>query len=85
MARAVHFPPGAWPLEMRAATAAGFCDEPSVEAFLRKVEAGQYPQPARVDGSHPKWHRARLEEAIARRHGLRIDSAPIAESIEGLI
>jgi len=34
MARPVVCPSGAWPLEMRAGTAAAYCDEPSVDAFL---------------------------------------------------
>ena len=46
MARAVAPPLGSWPLEMRAETAAAYCDEPSVEAFLAKVARGIYPQPA---------------------------------------
>jgi len=70
---------------MRAATAAGFCDEPSTEAFLRKVELGLYPAPLRQGGALPKWHRARLEEAIARRHGLLVTGAPLAENVEDLI
>jgi hypothetical protein len=37
MSRAVAIPHGSWPLEMRAETAAAYCDEPSVEAFLAKV------------------------------------------------
>ncbi|WP_166802235.1 hypothetical protein [Microvirga pakistanensis] len=45
MGRPVSYPAGAWPLEMRAETAAAFCDEPSVEAFLKKVSRGVYCQP----------------------------------------
>ena len=73
MSRSVTFPPGAWPLEMRSATAAAYCDEPSVEAFLRQVRRGVYSQPVRTNGSLPKWHRAKLDRDIARRHGLRAD------------
>ena len=40
MSRAVAIPHGSWPLEMRAETAAAYCDEPSVEAFLSKVAKG---------------------------------------------
>jgi hypothetical protein len=66
----VNFPYGAWPEEMRSETAAAYCDEPSVKAFLSKVKQGAYPSPCRRAGISPKWHRAKLDEAIARRHGL---------------
>jgi len=71
MARPVAIPIGAWPLEMRAETAAAYCDEPSIEAFLAKVAKELYPAPIRVPGAAPKWHRHKLDAAIARRHGLR--------------
>jgi hypothetical protein len=70
MSRPVAIPMGSWPLEMRAETAAAYCDEPSVEAFLAKVKLGIYPQPMRCKGSLPKWHRHKLDAAISRRHGL---------------
>ena len=70
MTRCVNYPIGAWPTEMRAETAAAYCDEPSVEAFRWKVKQGTYPKPCRQKGMVPKWHRARLDQAIARRHGL---------------
>ena len=47
MGRRVNYPNGAWPTEMRAETAAGYCDEPSVEAFLSKVKLGLYPKPCK--------------------------------------
>jgi len=85
MARPVANPIGAWPLEMRAETAAAFCDEPSVEAFHAKVRQGLYSEPSRVKGSLPKWHRGRLERDIARRHGLKYDGPTLAENVEDLI
>jgi len=85
MARPVAPSHGSWPLEMRAETAAAYCDEPSVEAFLAKVARGIYPQPARAKGSLPKWHRAKLDDDIARRHGLRSDGPPLAEDVTELI
>lgn len=85
MRRAVACPAGAWPLEMRAETAAAYCDEPSVEAFHDKVRRGVYPSPARHDGSLPKWHRQRLDAAIAARHGLRAELTPLAEDVASLI
>lgn len=85
MARPVTFPAGPWPMEMRAATAAAFCDEPSVDAFLAKVERGVYSAPVRVKGCLPKWHQERLKSDIARRHGLTLGSSPLTESVEDLI
>jgi hypothetical protein len=83
--RAVACPLGSWPLEMRAATAAAYCDEPSVEAFLAKVAKGVYSQPARPRGALPKWHRAKLDRDIARRHGLRFEVSTLAEDATELI
>ena len=76
--------PGAWPLEMRAETAAAYCDEPSVEAFLKKV-GKIYSEPARMKGSLHKWHRAKLDRDIARKHGLRAEGPPLAEDAAELI
>lgn len=74
MTRGVNYPTGSWPTEMRAETAAAYCDEPSVEAFLSKVKHRVYPSPCRQPGILPKWHRTKLDEAIARRHGLLVAS-----------
>ena len=70
MSRSVAIPFGSWPLEMTAPYAAGYCGEPSVEGFLSKAKAGIYPEPTRCEGALPKWHRHKLDAAIARRHGL---------------
>jgi hypothetical protein len=74
-----------WPLEMRAETAAAYCDEPSVRAFLAKVDRGIYSAPARQKGCLPKWHRRKLEQDIARRHGLSLDLPIITEDATELI
>lgn len=74
----VTYPPN-WPLEMRACTAAAFCDEPSVETFRAKVKQGLYPKPLKVNGCMEKWYKPALEQAIARRHGVGHDTAPEAE------
>jgi hypothetical protein len=84
-ARKASGPNGAWPQEMRAATAAAYCDEPSVDAFMAKVQRGIYSAPIRVKGCLPKWHRAKLDRDIARRHGLRHDEPVVAENVEDLI
>ena len=84
MSRAVSIPHGSWPLEMRAETAAAYCDEPSVEAFLKKVPT-IYSAPIKIKGCLPKWHRHKLEQDIARRHGIRISAPALIEDAEGLI
>lgn len=84
MSRPVARLSGVWPQEMRAETAAAYCDEVSVEAFLSKVERGVYCRPTRAPGCPPKWHRTKLDFDIARRHGLA-GAMPPTESIEGLI
>jgi hypothetical protein len=65
---------------MRAETAAAYCDEPSVEAFLAKVSKGFYPNPSRSKGSLAKWHRYKLDGSIARRHGLQFDRPEIEDA-----
>lgn len=83
--RPVSIPAGSWPLEMRAETAAAYCDEPSVQAFTAKVDKGVYPAPFRARGCLPKWHRQRLDHAIAVRHGLAsIQTLPV-ENIEDML
>ena len=86
MSRKVNSPVGAWPTEMRAETAAAYCDEPSVDAFLSKVRQGTYPSPCRQEGILPKWHIAKLNAAIAQRHGLiPAGGASLAEDVTDLI
>jgi hypothetical protein len=38
--RAATIPAGSWPMEMRAETAAAYCDELSVDAFFAEVQRG---------------------------------------------
>jgi hypothetical protein len=85
MIRRAVIPSGAWPLEMRAQTAAAYCDEPSVEAFLAKVQRGVYSAPIRETGCLQKWHRWKLDRDIARRHGLDFDNVTISEDATDLI
>ena len=54
--------PGSWPRLMRAETAAAYLDEPSVEAFLRKVGA-KYPRHWTGKGERRKWHIEDLDQA----------------------
>jgi hypothetical protein len=85
MTRQPHTPTGCWPLEMRAETAAAYCDEPSVDAFLAKVRQGIYSSPARLVGCLPKWHRFKLDQDIARRHGLPNNEILADEDVTELI
>jgi hypothetical protein len=83
--RQVSAPFGSWPLEMRAKTAAAYTDEPSVGAFLAKVHRGIYPRPIAAKGCLPKWHRHKLDHAIAQRHGLLLPNPQVVEDASGLI
>src|SRR3954468_6883329 len=85
MTRPPTIPVGSWPLEMRAPTAAAYCDEPSVDAFLVKVQRGVYCAPSTAKGCLPKWHRSKLDRDIAHRHGLRFDDVPVVEDPTDLI
>lgn len=58
-------PSGAWPRFMRAATAAAYVDEVSVEAFRRKVGT-VYPPPVTRKGSRQKWDRLDLDAVNPR-------------------
>ena len=53
---------------MRAETAAAYCDEVSVEAFLRKV-GSLYPPAAYGTGRGRKWDQRHLDEIQARNRG----------------
>lgn len=57
---------------MRAETAAAYLDEPSVEAFLRKVGT-TYPRHWTGKGERRKWHIEDLDQAtdLVRRNGQR--------------
>jgi hypothetical protein len=70
---------------MRAETAAAYCDEPSVEAFLRKVDRHVYSQPLREPGCAAKWSRLKLDQDIARRHGLCFHPQLLPEDVSELI
>ncbi|MGM5050355.1 hypothetical protein AB8A20_15900 [Tardiphaga sp. 604_B6_N1_1] len=59
-----------WPLQMRAETAAAYCDETGTDEFLRGVAEGHYPAPGSSSGGTAKWHRAALDAAIDRHHAI---------------
>ena len=83
--RPAAFPLGCWPAEMRSETAAAYVDEPSVQAFLTKVERGIYCQPVRLEGCLPKWAREKLDADLRRRHNLRTSGdGEVVEDISDL-
>lgn len=48
---------------MSAATAAAYLDEPSVEAFRRKV-GSEYPLPVHGKRTRQKWDKVQLDRAV---------------------
>lgn len=60
-----------WPALMGAKTAAAYYDEPSIEAFRRKVRFGIYPNATHVDGCRQKWRKIDLDDWIDTSQGLR--------------
>lgn len=60
-----------WPRQMRAATAAAYVDEPSVEAFRRAVGT-LYPNPRKISGKGDRWLREDLDAALDRIHGKEV-------------
>ena len=57
--------PGTWPHLMRAETAAAYCDEVSVEAFMRRV-GSVYSRPVFVAGRGKVWLKEHLADDIKR-------------------
>lgn len=64
MPRFAVIPAGSWPRRMPAAVAAGYCGEPTVEAFLKRVGT-EYPRPRVKEGRRQLWLRDDLDRAIA--------------------
>ncbi len=63
MTRQAVIPAGVWPARMSPALAAGYCGEPSVESFLRRVGT-EYPAPAVDQGRRKLWLKSQLDQAI---------------------
>ena len=63
MTRPAVIPSGSWPRRMSAELAAGYCGEPSVEAFMARVGA-EYPPPRVNEGRRRLWLRDDLDQAI---------------------
>lgn len=64
-----------WPRQMRAETAAAYCDEVSTTAFLRSVPM-LYPEPRQIPGKGKRWLREDLDLAIDRIHGRTDERSP---------
>lgn len=63
MTRPAIIPVGAWPRRMGAELAAGYCGEPTAEAFIGRV-GQEYPQPRICEGRRRLWLRDDLDRAI---------------------
>jgi hypothetical protein len=63
MTRPAVIPSGSWPRRMCAELAAGYCGEPSVEAFMARV-GKEYPRPRVHVGRRQLWLRDDLDQAI---------------------
>jgi hypothetical protein len=48
------------------------------------LQQTQQPRPVEGPGVRDKWHRRKLDEDVARRHGIRVE-APIVEDVTELI
>lgn len=64
MPRFAVIPAGSWLRRMPAAVAAGYCGEPTVEAFLKRVGT-EYPRPRVKEERSQLWLRDDLDRAIA--------------------
>mgnify|MGYP000205609341 CR=1 FL=1 len=64
MSRLVHNP-GQWRAQVRAATAAAYGDELSVEA-LRRAVGTLYPVPFKVERKGERWLRSDIDDAVGR-------------------
>jgi hypothetical protein len=71
-------PAGSWPRRMSVELAAGYCGEPTAEAFLSRV-GKEYPQPRLSEGRRRLWLRDDLDAAI-----LPAELAHVADVAEDL-
>lgn len=71
-----------WPRWMRAETAAEYCDEVSVDAFLRSVRLGIYPKAHDVPRKGARWLPEELDQAIQQISGEKSESGePLADLV----
>jgi hypothetical protein len=52
---------------------------------MAKVSRRVYSQPKREHGCLPKWSRLKLDQDIARRHGLQVGCSMLSEDVSELI
>ncbi len=78
MKRSALIPPGSWPRRMGVDLAAGYCGEPTIDAFLKRV-GREYPQPRVNDGRRRLWLRDDLDMAILPPELTRV--ADVAEDL----
>ena len=78
MKRSALIPPGSWPRRMGADLAAGYCGEPTVDAFLKRV-GREYPLPRVNEGRRRLWLRDDLDSAILPPELMRV--ADVAEDL----
>lgn len=74
MNRPAVIPVGSWPRRMPASLAAGYCGEPSIEAFLERV-GSEYPAPRVNEGRRKLWLRDDLDRAIGVSVDLDVEDA----------
>jgi hypothetical protein len=63
-ARPAMIPAGSWPRRMSAELAAGYCGEPSVEAFMKRWRRVLYPAPCINEGRRKLWLKDDLDRII---------------------
>ena len=62
-ARPAMIPAGSWPRRMSVELAAGYCGEPTTQAFMNRV-GKEYPHPCVNEGRRRLWLRDHLDAAI---------------------
>jgi hypothetical protein len=79
----LRYPPAGatWPGEMRADMAAAYCDEPTVQAFRRKVQLGVYPSPIQQAGCAGKWRKLDLDTRLQRKRNNQSFAFDLAEEL----
>jgi hypothetical protein len=90
MARAIMqpaAPPGSWPAEMRAPTAAAFFDFADTAQLFAAVRRGEAPRPTATRGARrePVWARAACEQWVADRHQLADNATVSSNDIAALL
>lgn len=69
--RPPRFPPGAWPIEMRADMTAAYLDFPSTRELCKAVARGEAPKPDSTRGAGAEleviWSTRSIDEFVSRR------------------